>query len=76
MRSSTPLSVLLALGVLLVAACNTPRDAARSDTAAGGSPTAKLDSTSNPATIDGKTADSTRPASAADSAAGHGSGHP
>ena len=55
MRHAAPLKMALALCALLAGACNTPRDAAQSDTAAGGSPTAKLDSTSNPATIEGKT---------------------
>jgi len=49
---------VIAIGALVAgAACNTPREAAQSDSAAGGSPMSKLDSTSTPATIDGKTTD-------------------
>ena len=60
MMQTARFTAALAAGALVaVAACNTPQDAARSDSAAGGSPAAKLDSTSNPATIDGKRADST-----------------
>jgi hypothetical protein len=58
MRYSTRTTILFGTGVALaaLAACSTPQDAARADSAAGGSPTAKLDSTSNPATIDGDSA--------------------
>ena len=69
MKQPARFKTVLALGALLVgAACNTPRDAAESDSLAGGSPAAKLDSTNNPATIEGKPADTTRQPGTTDSA--------
>ena len=61
----------IAAGALLTAACNTPREAAQSDSAAGGSPAAKIDSTATAVPVDSQAAGTAGTAGTA----GHGS-HP
>ena len=47
MRPPLPIRTVIAATLLLGAACNTPREGAQADSAAGGSPMSKLDSTEN-----------------------------
>ena len=53
MRRPTGFGTTIAVGAVLAAACNSPREAAQADSAAGGSPMAKLDSTEAAATVGG-----------------------